>query len=152
MVGVWYWTYGNSTHGPSRVLGKSLECTCLCVETGRVGIPPIPSIHCSVTHQSKAIQLLAIIDGFLQRYSVSVPDILPQPFPYGRPDKRQWDEIGDKKEQQQVKIIISTLEMLPERKDRCHWSSSITAYQAKPFATQSSGIVFSSDMVTKLHL
>ena len=26
-VGVWYWTKCNSTHGPSRVLGKSLECT-----------------------------------------------------------------------------------------------------------------------------
>ena len=27
-VSVWYWTYCNSTHGPSRVLGKSLECPC----------------------------------------------------------------------------------------------------------------------------
>ena len=27
-VGVWYWTECNSTHGPSWVLGKSLECPC----------------------------------------------------------------------------------------------------------------------------
>ena len=28
LVGVWYWTKCNSNHGPSRVLGKSLECPC----------------------------------------------------------------------------------------------------------------------------
>ena len=71
VVGVLYWTWCNSTHGPStsRVLGKSLECPCAHSKALRAMhneihvFPYLPVFYCSGTTPMTQASCQAPIDG-----------------------------------------------------------------------------------------